>query len=110
MQHRFYGSMVLAVLALAVPWATPSQARAQETSPADAIEQIREQVLYAQYGEAVTALEGYLERTDLDAAERNAGLEVLATIQIARRQRRRSRTTLTTLFHRLRPGCRRRSR
>jgi hypothetical protein len=69
-------------------------------SPSDAVSQIREQVLYAQYREALAALESYLARDDLDAAGRNAGLELLVTIHIARRQEQQARTTLVTLYAR----------
>jgi len=80
--------------------AAPAIGQAQDASPSEALAQIREQVLYANYGEAVEGLTAYLVRGDLDAAGRNAGLEVMVTIHIARRQERRARQTLQRLFAR----------
>jgi hypothetical protein len=80
--------------------ASPSGLRAQDATSDDAIAQIREKVLYAQYREALTALEAYLARDDLDAAGRNTGLEILVTIHIARRQTREAEQALRTLYAR----------
>jgi hypothetical protein len=87
------------LLMLVLVFGSPVGVSAQE-SPQDAIAQIREQVLYAQYREAVEGLEAYLARDDLDAAGRNAGLEVLATVQIARREQRAANETLQRLYAR----------
>ncbi len=78
----------------------PALATAQEAAPEDVLAEIRDKVLYAQYREALTELEAYLARDDLDAAGRNAGLEVLATVQIARRQTREADETLQSLYAR----------
>ena len=60
----------------------------------------REQLLYAQYAEAIQSVEAILARTDLAASQRNAALELLATAQIANRATSDARATLTTLYSR----------
>lgn len=88
----------------------PSEAFAQESAPQTAEAQlaaVRELVLFANYRAALPAARTFLERTDLGAAQRNEGLEVLATIQIAMRDETSARATLQELFardpgHRLR--------
>jgi len=57
-------------------------------------------VLYARYREAIQAARALLERGDLDARTRNAGLEVLAVAQIANRQRGDASETLAVLYAR----------
>jgi hypothetical protein len=78
--------------------ATPSGASAQAAS--GDLESIRESVLYARYREAQEALEAYLARDDLDARGLNDGLELLATILIARRQTREAQDVLQRLYAR----------
>lgn len=79
--------------------AVASEAAAQ-SAPEDALAEIREMALYARYSEASEALGGYLERDDLSAAQRNAGLEVLATIHIAMRDQDAAREVLGRLYAR----------
>jgi hypothetical protein len=77
--------------------AAPASAQA----PAEQqLQSIRELVFAARFSDAVTAARSYLDRTDLTAAERNAGLEVLATAQIANRQRDDAAQTLQLLYSR----------
>lgn len=90
--------MVAVVTALLVT-APPRQASAQD-APADAIAQIRELMFQARFDDAQAAAEGLLGRADLDAGQRNAALEVLATAQIAQRQRGPARETLARLYAR----------
>ncbi len=56
--------------------------------------------LYARYREALEAARAYLERDDLDAAQRNAGLEVLATVHVAMGQRDAVSEVLAQLYAR----------
>lgn len=65
-------------------------ARAQEAGPT--LDEIREMVLYARYREAIDAARQYVEREGLSARDRNAGLEVLATAQLATRDRTAGQT------------------
>jgi len=84
-------------------WVCAATAAAQAGpagSPEEALEQIREQTLYANYREALAAGAAYLERDDLDAAQRNAGLETLATIHIALRHDDEAMTVLEQLYAR----------
>jgi hypothetical protein len=57
-------------------------------------------VLYARYREALTNLRSYLQRTDLDATQRNSGLELLATVHIALRDQNAARQALEQLYAR----------
>lgn len=84
---------------LAAGWLVTTSALAQE-EPAAALSQIREQVLYANYRDALSQVETFLERSDLDPAERNAGLEVLATIHVALRQTSAAEEVLQRLYAR----------
>ncbi len=68
-----------ALLSIAV-WVAPASA---QSTPEEALSEVREMALYARYREALEAAQSYLERDDLDAAQRNAGLEVLATVHVA---------------------------
>lgn len=69
-------------------------------SPSVALAEIREQILYANYDEAITAAQGFLARTDLDARTRAIGLEVLATAHIANRDQAAADTALRELYRR----------
>ena len=71
-------------LALIFALGFASVTSAQAVDPEAQLSEIREQVLYANYGEAETALDAVLVRTDLTPAQRNAALEVRATILVAR--------------------------
>jgi hypothetical protein len=61
---------------------------------------IRELVFQAQFGEAISSARSYLDRTDLSAQDRNAGLELLAVAQIANRQQADATQTLALLYSR----------
>lgn len=89
-------SFVVCVILISV---APAGAGAQE-SPSDALDAIREQALYANYREALSAVESYLERDDLTAAQRNAGLELIATVHIALRQTSEAEEALERLYAR----------
>jgi hypothetical protein len=70
-------SLVLALVLLA-----PLGAAAQSTSADEDLAAVRELVLHATYRDALTRAQTFLARTDLDAQHRNAGLEVLAIVQL----------------------------
>lgn len=84
------------VLALLVPIGA---VHAQTTAEAE-LAAIREQVLYASYPDAIAQANTLLARRDLTAAERNTGLELLATAQIANQEADAARATLATLYAR----------
>lgn len=88
---------VVAATVVAVP------VRAQSASVA--LAEIRDQILYARYDEAIASAQSFLERTDLDARNRAVGLEVLATAHIANRDQTAADQTLRELY-RLDPGHR----
>lgn len=88
-----------ALFPLLVVLSLPLAAQAQGSATAE-IAQVREQILYARYPDAITAAQAALARADLSAADRNTLLELLATAQIANRQTDDARATLTTLFSR----------
>lgn len=67
---------------------------------ATALAALRELVTYARYADADAACTAYLARTDLSAANRNAGLEMRAVILIARRRLDDARRVLSELFAR----------
>ncbi|MCB9616458.1 MAG: hypothetical protein H6722_28825 [Sandaracinus sp.] len=92
-------SLVVGALALGRVFLAPTVAEAQ-ASPAVALAEIREQILYANYGAAITAAQAFLERTDLDARSRAIGLEVLATAHIANRDQSAADETLRELYRR----------
>lgn len=60
----------------------------------------RELVLHASYRPALTATQRYLERGDLSATQRNAGLELVAIIHLALRDEVSARQALGQLFAR----------
>lgn len=89
----------LASLLLLVALAAPAVSQAQDDAQPAGLEDIREMVLYARYREAIEAVQAYLEGDDLSATERNEGLEVLATAQLAIRSPE-AQATLRTLYSR----------
>jgi len=91
---------VLTVTTFVVASALSLTADAQDASPADVLSEIREHALYARYPAALEGVNAFLERDDLDAANRNSGLEVLATIQIAMRRERPAAQILSQLYAR----------
>ena len=82
-----------------VVFAFASTAAAQTAVDAE-IAAIREQVLYASYPDAIAQAGTLLARTDLTASQRNDGLELLATAQIADQQADAARETLRLLYSR----------
>lgn len=108
--QRFAGRFVW-VLSLAMSVAA-SEAHAQATdasddavaaaaaTPEQDLAAIRELLLYARYAAAEPAIVAYLARTDLDAAQRNAGLESRAMVLIARRRAPDARAVLAELYGR----------
>jgi len=77
----------------------PSLAMAQG-NPQVVLAQIREHILYARYDEAVAEAHALLQRDDLDAAQRNEGLEVLATAHLANRDMDQANPILRQLYAR----------
>lgn len=61
---------------------------------------IREQILYANYPDAIAAAQLLLADTSLTADDRNAALELLATAQVANRQTDDATATLALLYAR----------
>lgn len=88
----------LSTLALAVALTSLSPLAASAQS--DALAPIREQVLYANYPEAIANANTLLARTDLDAETRNGALELLATAQLANRDTAGATQTLQRLYAR----------
>ena len=74
-------------------------AAAQDEGAGPSLSDIREMLLYARYREAIDAAQQYVQRADLSASDRNAGLEVLATAQLATRSRQ-AEGTLRELYMR----------
>jgi hypothetical protein len=77
-----------------------SASAAAQDAPDTQLAAIREMALYARYREARDACQEYLARTDLDATQRNAGLEVLVTVHIAMRDQTNARQVLEQLYAR----------
>ncbi|MEM9192838.1 MAG: hypothetical protein AAGF12_26930 [Myxococcota bacterium] len=73
---------------------------AAQADPEVELRTIREQVLYADYDGAITGATAFLARTDLTAAQRNRGLEALATAHIANRDDSDARQILELLYSR----------
>lgn len=86
----------LVLLATALLALAPRLAHAQ----GDPLAEVREQIMYANYPEAISGANAVLARADLDARTRNAALELLATAQIASRATDDARATLATLYAR----------
>jgi len=94
---RFLSAVVLCAGLVA---AAPSTSMAQVQDADATVAAIREQILFARYDDAVAAARTYLGRTDLSAAQRNAGLEVLAIAHLANRDATRASDVLTLLYSR----------
>ncbi|MFK7988044.1 MAG: hypothetical protein AB8I08_18635 [Sandaracinaceae bacterium] len=88
-------ALALAMALLSVP----AFASAQD-SPEAALSAIREMTFQAQFTAAIGAARAFLDRSDLAAADRNAGLESLAIAQIANRDNADARETLALLYSR----------
>lgn len=73
---------------------------AAQSTPDDDLASIRQQVLHASYRPAAAAVEAYLDRADLDAAHRNAGLEVAAIVRLALRDEAGATAALAELYAR----------
>jgi hypothetical protein len=87
-------SRILFVVALATSLAATAHAQTDPLAP------VREQIMYANYPEAISGANALLSRTDLDARTRNDALELLATAQIASRATADAQRTLATLYAR----------
>lgn len=93
----------VATLALAPPvyaQTTEASGEAAATTPDQDLAAIREELLYARYTVAEPAITALLERMDLTAAQRNAGLEAQAMVLIARRRAPQARAVLAQLYSR----------
>lgn len=89
-------SAIVLALALAL---VSAPAGAQET-PDQQLATVRELVMYANYRTALPAVQAFLERTDLGAQQRNAGLEMLAIVELALRHEASARAALEELYAR----------
>lgn len=97
--------MMRRLLSAAAVWAclagvSPAVGLAQAQDAEAAVATIREQILFARYDDAVASSRHYLTRQDLTAAQRNAGLEVLAIAQLANRNETRASEVLSLLYSR----------
>lgn len=97
MNRRVLCLLLLASSAMA--WSAIASRASAQSLPSE-IAAVREQVMYANYPDAITAAQALLARTTLSAADRNTVLELLATAQIANRDTTAARATLTTLYSR----------
>lgn len=86
-------------LSAALLLAGPGVALAQD-SPEAQLAGVRELVLHANYRAALPAARALLERTDLDAVQRNAALETLAVVHLALRDEAQARQALAQLYAR----------
>jgi hypothetical protein len=84
---------------LAIALALPGVAAAQD-GPDQDLAAVRELVLHANYRAALPAVRTFLQRDDLGAEQRNAGLEVLAIVNLALRDESAARQALTELYSR----------
>ncbi|MBX3251702.1 MAG: hypothetical protein KF901_31280 [Myxococcales bacterium] len=91
-------ALVVILVSLSLPWLVGSGAQAQ--SAAISLAEIREQILYARYDDAIMAARRFLEREDLGASERALGLEVLAIAHVANRDQQAADATLRELYRR----------
>ena len=66
-------SLLLSLTVTLLTLAPLRAAQAQEGSAEQALSAIREQIFSAHFAQAISSAEQYLNRTDLTAAERNAG-------------------------------------
>jgi hypothetical protein len=82
------------------PEAPPAAATSTADSPATQLAAIRELILHATYRAALPATQSYLERGDLDASQRNIGLELLAVVHLALRDEVSARQALGQLLSR----------
>ncbi len=96
---------VMTVFAATLFAATLVPVHVHAQSASVALAEIRDQILYARYDDAIAAAQSFLQRTDLDARSRAVGLEVLATAHIANRDQAAADQTLRELY-RLDPGHR----
>ncbi len=90
---------LLLISAILLTSLVPQLADAQD-SPSVVIAEIREMIQFARFDDAVTAAGRFLERGDLDANDRNIGLEVLATAHVAHRDQERADAVLSELYAR----------
>lgn len=74
-------------------------ARAQTSADAE-LTAIRQSMQQAGFRSAASAVESYLARTDLNASQRNSGLEIDAIVSLARRDEARATASLRELYSR----------
>jgi hypothetical protein len=86
--------------AAGTPAAAEGQSAQAPTGPDAQVAALRALMLDANFEEALTAARALLARADLSAAQRNGALEALATAQLATRDQRGARETLTLLYSR----------
>ena len=89
-------SILRLLFALTIATSLAATAHAQT----DPLASVREQIMYANYPDAISGANALLARTDLDARTRNDALELLATAQIASRATDDAQRTLATLYAR----------
>jgi hypothetical protein len=90
----------IVVTCLLVAVAPPLSAQAQTQSAEEELGAIRDELRQAGFRSAATAVESYLQRTDLTAAQRNQGLEIDAIVSLARRDETRAGRALAELYAR----------
>jgi len=89
---------LIALLAVLIGLSATS-ASAQTSADAE-LDAIRQSMRQAGFRAAASAVETYLARTDLTAAQRNSGLEIDAIVSLARRDEARASASLTELYAR----------
>lgn len=95
----FVVAALTALLLGITTWLAPLQALAQDGPDAE-LAAARELVLHASYRPALASTQRYLERGDLSAVQRNAGLELVAIIHLALRDEVSARQALGQLYAR----------
>lgn len=104
-ERRCYGRlmrcmMLALVAATALPALGSGPVASAQESPAMVIAEIREMIQFARFDDAIAAAENFLARDDLDAGDRNTGLEVLATAHVAHRDQASADGVLAELYSR----------
>ena len=92
--------MTRAAALLVMLTALPVAAGAQVTDPSEALQSVRESLLYARYEEAVASTRELLARADLTAAQRNDALEAKAIAELALDLSDEAEATLRALYAR----------
>ncbi len=89
---------VLAAFLASAAW--PVAVGAQDASAEVELGAIRDQMRQAGFRTAATAVEAFLQRTDLSATQRNQALEIDAIVSLARRDEPRAARALSELYAR----------